>query len=266
MELRFTVFSNGAVSADLQLYRDARWENGWYISGASEKLVFGYNIFDTEFYNTVLKNVISQIDMEDFLPFLNTQYKIPQPIILYPGINHKCSGERFNDMGLRFRNDLSFSEKLSYYQEHKLDTQQTYLYNCKTDRDIALSELHYYISHGYKLIYCKMCGKPFFSNNRKSKYCRRIGENSNYPNRSCNKVRELERNHKSTMRNETARKRKIIISTLDKREQQHNFKYSGIKNCFMSDSDNYRSTHTYNEYAVWINEQYKLYVPKGRLK
>ena len=158
MILEFTVLSSGEVNADIQLYRDAGFnEGGFYIKGMSEKLPVGYNIFETDFYNTILKDIISQYSAESFLSFLDSQYTIPKQIILYPMIDNKFVSERFNDMGLRFRRDLSFSEKLAYYQEHKNNFLKTFHYNCVTERDIALSELHYYITQSYKLTYCNLC-------------------------------------------------------------------------------------------------------------
>lgn len=260
MKLRFHVFSNNTVSADLEyFYNGCPDKNGWYINGKSEKLVFGYNIFDTEFFSKNLKNIISQITTVDDLLFLGTQYKIPMPNILYPDIDSKNKSYRSNDMGLNHRNDLTFYEKLSYYKTNKLDYQKTYVYNCETEQDVALSELHYYITNGYKLTYCELCGKPFFTPNLKNKFCIRKGLDVKHPEFTCKKIRALQRNTKCASA-EIKRIRKIIISTLERNsETQYNEKAIAFKN----DEIEYKNSHLPSEYEQWLKDLYKKYVPNG---
>lgn len=259
------------------MMRDGKWENGWYIPEneklpLNEKLPFGYNIFDTDFYKKELINIISEVQSVEDLEFLNTRYKIPVPKVLYPSIDEKCL--RSDDMGLSYRHDLSFAERLKYYKANKGTTQQTYVYNCYSDEDIALAELHYYISHGYKLTYCEMCKKPFFTLNLKNKFCRRKGENPQYPKYSCNHAQSLIRNKKSA-NNYIRRLRKSIINNLSNKSLHHEqnlkerevfLKEDGIfqdrlKNCSEEDY-----LHLKQEYDNWIEAQYKKYNPKGRIK
>lgn len=260
MILEFTIFSNGEISSDIQLYRNAGFdEYGFYIKGMSEKLSVGYNIFETDFFNTTLKDIISQYSSEGFLSFLDSQYSIPKQIILYPIIDNKFVNERFNDMGLRFRRDLSFTEKLTYYQEHKNDFLKTFHYDCKTKRDIALSELHYYITQGYKLTYCNLCGKPFFTKNLKNKYCRRKGFDIQHPQYTCNKIRALQRNTKCAS-DEIKRIRKIIISTLERKsETERNEKAAD----FRREESEYKESHLPSEYEQWMKDKYKAICPNG---
>lgn len=260
MKLRFHVYSNHTVSVSLEnFYSGCFDEKGWNISGKSERLVFGYNIFDTKFYSNNLKNIISQITTIDDLLFLGTQYKIPTPNILYPEIDSESKGYRSDDMGLKHRSDLTFPEKLSYYKTCKSDYQTTYVYNCNTEQDIALSELHYYVTHGYKLTYCELCGKPFFTPNLKNRFCIRKGLDPKHPEFTCNKIRALQRNTKCAS-NEIKRIRKIIISTLERKsETEHNEKAESFRN----NEIEYKNNHLPSEYEQWVKDRYEEIVPNG---
>lgn len=260
--LYFHVFSDQTVSADLLYYRKGkRVGSGWHIKGMSEKLSFGYNIFDTEFYNGILKNIIGQIKTMDDLAFLGTQYKIPVPTICYREIDSKNPGHRSEDMGLEHRNDLTFSEKLGYYKKNMQDFQQTYVYNCKNDSDIALAELHYYISHGYKLTHCELCGEPFYTKNLKNKYCLRKGFDAKHPEYSCNKIRALQRNRKSASPIKK-RIRKDIISTLERKSKTE---YNEKAVAFKKEDADYKESHLPSEYEQWLQDKYREILPNGKL-
>lgn len=265
MELRFHVFSNHTVSANLEyFYSGCPNGKGWNISGMSERIVFGYNIFDTEFYNKVLKDIISQITTVDDLYFLGTQYKIPIPNILYPEPDSKNTGYRSDDMGLNHRHDLTFSQKLSCYKSNKSNFQQTYVYNCETENDVALAELHYYITHGYKLTYCKLCGKPFFTPNLKNKFCLRKGFDSKQPELTCNKIRALQRNAKCASPL-IKKKRKCIRETLARIGADVDYGNEKLRR-FMKEDEKYKNYNSPSEYEQWINSMYKHYVPNGKLE
>lgn len=258
MKLSFHVYDDYTVSADIEyFYKGKRVGDGWHISGMSEKLSFGYNIFDTEFYKSSLKNIIHQINTMDDLSFLGTQYKI-----LYREIDSKNPGHRSGDMGLENRSDLSFSEKLGYYKENMRDFQQTYVYDCKDDMDIALSELHYYISHGYKLTYCKMCKEPFYTKNLKNEYCLRKGFNLKHPEHSCNKIRELQRNTKCAS-DATKRIRKNIRETLARIGADKDYSNPNLLSFDKEDAE-YKQSHDRSEYEQWIRNKYKEILPKGK--
>lgn len=262
MKLIFRTYSNGGTLAELELPKEGGyWKNGWFLDGVTQKKIkLGYNMFDTDFYNSELKDIIVHIKTIDDLHFLNLKYTIPTPTILYQSIYERSI--RSSDMGLHFKKDLPFAEQLDYYKKHKEDIQKTYIYNCQTYNDVALSELHYYITHGYKFTFCQKCGKPFFTNNLKNKYCKRIGETPHYPNYSCSKVRELERNQKSAMR-PTPRKRKIIISNL---ANKYGDVYgNNVREQFIKDDKVRRQSLSDVEYTHWINEQYKIHVPNGKM-
>lgn len=263
--LHFHVFSDKTVSADILYSRKGEHvRDGWHTRGISEKLSFGYNIFDTEFYNSTLKNIIEQIKTMDDLAFLGTQYKIPVPTVRYREIDSKNTGYRSEDMGLEHRSDLTFSEKLGYYKKNMQDFQQTYVYNCKNDRDIALSELHYYILHGYKLTHCELCEKAFYTKNLKNKYCLRKGFDSMHPEYSCKKIRALQRNTKCAS-DETKRIRKIIRQTLARVGADSDYSNPRLLS-FVEEEEKYKQSHMPSEYEQWIQDKYREIVRNGGRK
>lgn len=267
MRLIFRIFSKGVI-ANLEIEKptDGVWVNGWYMPTEdgflNEKIALGYHLFDTDFFRTDLEKILSLIKTADDLSFLCGA--IPKFNVLYPEIDGK--GARSGDMGLHSRDDLSSAEKLKYFAEHKDNCPKTYIYHCKSDRDVAVAELHFYITQNYKLTTCKLCGKPFFTNSLKVQYCERIGESPDYPKYSCNKARELIRNAKSAHR-ETASMRKVIMNTLSKypktREEEY---YIFIREDEIRKDKLSKGNYSYAEYASWLYEQYKLYVPRGRKK
>lgn len=221
-------------------------------------LPFGYNLCDSSFFKYCLSNV-DEIN-ESFYRFICSQFNfIVMAEYLYKDINEKTY--RSTSMGLQQRNDLTLKEKYEYFLKNEKQSEKTVQYYCNNRTEIFLSELHYYIVNGYKLTFCKLCKKPFFTKNLNNKYCERKGLDKIHPEYSCNKIRALQRNLKCSS-TETKMLRKIIISTLARIGADTQYNNKKLLSFKIEESE-YKKSHLPSEYEQWIKFMYKKYVPNG---
>lgn len=242
-----------------------RYKNGFF-AATEKRLVFGSNIFDTPFCQNVLGDSIFQEMGMDELNFLDSLYTIPKAKILYPGIGNRKV--RSTDRGMQehsgsYIQNATFTEKFKYFQTNKNDLACTWVYECANDTECALAELDYYIRHGYKINYCKICGKPFFTDSLKNKYCSRVGESPSYPECACYDVPARERDKKYYER-PSIKQKKIITERL--KNNSCGAKSNDILYDFLNECDSQKNILSKNEYDEWMNVQYQKYVPGGKQK
>jgi hypothetical protein len=221
-------------------------------------LYFGYNFYDSDFFKQNL-SYIENID-KPFYRFICSQYNfVPAVEYHYSDIDEKTL--RSISMGLEYRTDMTMQEKYEYFNDKIAYSPKTACYHCDDEKELLLSELHYYVENHYKLTKCALCGKPFFTRNLKNKFCQRKGFDPNRPHLSCNKIQALRRNTScaSTL---TKRKRKTIVTTLARNGADYNYKGNEKLEVFKSQEEKYINTP---EYTQWIDEMYKKIIPNGKL-
>lgn len=223
-------------------------------------LPFGYNICDSDFF----KHYLSDVDMidETYYRFICSQLNfVPIAEYLYMSIDEKT--HRSMSMGLEQRKDLSIKEKYEYFSKNEKLSPKTVYYHCDNELGLILSELHYYVINNYKLTFCQLCGKPFFTTNLKNKFCIRKGLDHKYPEYTCKKIRELQRNNKCAS-DEIKRLRKSIKTTLE-RQDGAEYPLGNRADSFLKEDIKHKESLKPSEYEQWIKEMHKKILPKGKI-
>jgi hypothetical protein len=223
------------------------------------KLDFGYNFYDSDFFKQNFSHIES-ID-KPFYRFICSQYNfVPAVEYHYSDIDEITL--RSLSMGLEHRRDMTMQEKYKYFNDKIASSPKTACYHCDDEKELLLSELHYYVENNYRLTKCALCGKPFFTRNLKNKFCQRKGFDLNRPHLSCNKIQALRRNT-SCASAPTKRKRKVIITTLSRDGADYNYRGNQRIEKFIKQENLYKKNTL--EYEKWIDEMYKKFIPNGKL-